>query len=436
MFSGQISLFTEIMNEKLTRYLYVRKTRLMIIVAVAGLLLVPLYAAGETYGLRDRQGNFVPKVTVTIKSKEVLIKKVDPQEKFKSFSIALNPNNRNLIRNVGLIELEWIDSSNQPSKPILFTGPLYNPNTRIFQDSITKSLGLRLIDKTTNRSLFGDKPLSDLFTLSIDDQPLVSSESVAEKSKTVNMGTGRDVSLNIDKSVIVFNENNFKKGEILNVDNRSGLDQVLGVELPEKGLLYFQIIRKPEQTKIPRENWDKFNVAADSGIFIVLIPEPTANEYARLDGKEITIKVYQGNRVRDINKIPIKIAADLRPSEQTSSSPTDTPTLEQTSRTAGVNQSRAETTEPPPPVRTTSSGPRAEARTSVWIWIIQIFNLVLLLGLAGFGMFFMLPKIQVLQDRLAKAEMFIHGSREAIREELEQIKGEIIQQCERDASGK
>jgi hypothetical protein len=51
-------------------------------------------------------------------------------------------------------------------------------------------------------------------------------------------------------------------------------------------------------------------------------------------------------------------------------------------------------------------------------------------------MFFMLPKIQVLQDRLAKAEMFIHGSREAIREELEQIKGEIIQQCERDASGK
>ncbi len=424
------------MNEKPIRYLYGLKTHLVILLAVFGLFLVPLSAAGETYGLRDAQGNFVPKVTVTIKNKEVLIKKVDPQERFKSFSLTLNPNNRNLIRNVGLIELEWIDSNNQPTKPVRFAGPLYNPETRVFQDSIIKSLGFKLVDKTTTRSLFGDKPVSDFFTMTLDDQPLVSSESVAEKSRTVNMGTGRDVSLNIDKSVIVFNENNFKKGEILNVDNRSGLDQVLGVELPEKGLLYFQIIRKPEQTKIPRENWDKFNVSADSGIFIVLIPEPTANEYARLDGKEITIKVYQGGRVRDVNKIPIKIAADLHPAQQTSSAPMDTTAREQTSRPAAVTQSRGDSTEPPPPARTSSSGPRAEARTSVWIWIIQIFNLVLLVGLAGFGMFFMLPKIQVLQDRLAKAEMFIHGSREAIRDELEQIKGEIIQQCERDASGK
>jgi hypothetical protein len=49
--------------------------------------------------------------------------------------------------------------------------------------------------------------------------------------------------------------------------------------------------------------------------------------------------------------------------------------------------------------------------------------------LAGYGIFFMLPKIQVLEDRLAKSEMFIHGSREAIREELDEIKREILQQC-------
>jgi hypothetical protein len=57
----------------------------------------------------------------------------------------------------------------------------------------------------------------------------------------------------------------------------------------------------------------------------------------------------------------------------------------------------------------------------------------LLIGLAGYGIFFILPKVQVLEDRLAKNEMFIHGTREAIREELDQIKEEILRQCQQDA---
>jgi hypothetical protein len=63
------------------------------------------------------------------------------------------------------------------------------------------------------------------------------------------------------------------------------------------------------------------------------------------------------------------------------------------------------------------------------VWIFQFFNLVLLAALAGYAIFFLLPKIQVLEDRLAKNEMFLHGSREAIREELEEIKAEILGQC-------
>ena len=113
----------------------------------------------------------------------------------------------------------------------------------------------------------------------VDDQLLVSSETVAERDRTVQLGAGRDISLNIDKNLIVFNENNYKQGQILDVDNRSGLDQVLGVEPPKKGLLYCQVVRKPEQTKIPRENWDKFTVPADSGIAIVLIPEREPKQY-------------------------------------------------------------------------------------------------------------------------------------------------------------
>jgi len=68
----------------------------------------------------------------------------------------------------------------------------------------------------------------------------------------------------------------------------------------------------------------------------------------------------------------------------------------------------------------------------MWIWIIQAVNLVFLAGLAVYGIFFILPKLQVLEDRLAKNEIFIHGSREAIREELDQIKQEILKQCQAD----
>jgi hypothetical protein len=415
-----------------------RNVILMLILFALGAVLFPGIAVCETYGIKE-QGNFVPKVSINVGNKDVVIKKIDPHDKFKSFSITLNPKNRNLVRNVGLIDLEWIDANNQPGKPIKFAGERYNPKTQAFQDSLIKSIGLKLIDKT-NKDLFGEKPASDLFMIHVDDQLLVSSEAAAERDRTVQLGAGRDVSLNIDKNAIVFNENNFKKGEILNVDNRSGLDQVLGVELPEKGLLYYQVIRKPEQNKIPRENWDRFTVAADSGIFIVLIPEPDPNQYLQLEGKEITIKVYQGNKIRETRKVPIKIASDLRSMSKPSTSPSEPPASEEVARRPAPTSPNLEAPETSTPsARPATAVPseasrRTESRTSIWLWALQIFNLVLLLGVAAFGFFFMLPKIQVLQDRLAKAEMFLHGSREAIREELDQLKGEILQQCEKDSS--
>jgi len=68
----------------------------------------------------------------------------------------------------------------------------------------------------------------------------------------------------------------------------------------------------------------------------------------------------------------------------------------------------------------------------MWLWILQIANLALLVAIGSYGIFFILPRIQVLEDRLSKNEMFLHGSREAIRDELEQIKKEILQQCLRE----
>jgi hypothetical protein len=398
---------------------------LLSIVVLLASFLIPDAVLCQTFGIKDPQGNFVPKVTVTLK-KEVVIKKTDANEKFTSFSLTLNKKNANLINNVAQLNVQW-EAAGKFGKPIPFTGPRYDPNTRVFSDQWTKSTGLKIIDNS-KLNLFGGKSAPDLFTIQIDDQVLVSSEAAVEKDRTVQLGAGRDVSINVEKNSILFNESNLKKGEILDVDNRSGFDQILGVELPEKGLLYSQIVKKPEQARIPRESWERFTMASDSGIFIVLIPEPDPTALAQLDGKEIIIKVYQGNRIRETRKVPIKVAPDLKqggvdlrtgPSEEE-----ETPSSRVTTGPRPAPGPRTQ-----PAAAPVESGKRQDRGTGPWIWLLQIVNLVLLVAIGSYGIFFMLPRIQVLEDRLSKNEMFLHGSREAIRDELEQIKKEILQQC-------
>ena len=411
--------------------------RLLLLVFL-GAVLFPAEAACETLGIKDPKGNFVPKVTVTVGNKEVEIKKTDPQASFTSISLALK--NHKLIQNVTLLDIQWVNVNNEPGKPLPFAGPLYNRGTKVFQAPMTKSLSLKLLDKT-KVNLFAGKSVADLFAMSVGDQSLISSDAVPEKERTVQLGTGRDVSINVDKASITFDENNLMKGEWLNVDIRSGSDQVLGVELPEKELVYSQIVRKPEQKPIPREDWNRFTLASDSGIGILLFPEPNPAQLSQLDGKEIIIKVFQGNKIRETRKIPIRTSPDLRAPGKESGQRGESIRGEETSGPSKSEVGPPRKAEPveasAPPARREAASPADTAQTNrqwggLWLWIIQIFNFVLLAGLAVYAIFFMLPKIQVLEDRLAKNEMFIHGSREAIREELDQIKAEILRQCQKD----
>jgi hypothetical protein len=231
-------------------------------------------------------------------------------------------------------------------------------------------------------------------------------------------------------------------GEMINVDNRSGYNQTLGVSIPVKGLLFFQIVRKPEQSKVPKESWERFTVDADSGVFIVLIPEPDPAQLAALNGKEITIKVWDGNKVRETRRIPITVSSDLslpqrEPVGQIAGKSMRRQVEEPHPAESSLSQISRTADQDLPPARQ-GGAPEQKAANSgyrlggLWLWAIQIFNLALLLSLGAYGIFFMLPKIQVLEDRLAKNEMFIHGSREAIREELEEIKEEILRQCRRE----
>jgi hypothetical protein len=398
-------------------------------------LLFPVPAQCETYGLKDPSGKFQPKITIDVGGKEIIIKKTNLQDKFRSVSLTLNQKNSVLIRNVGLLNVEWINANGKPGKAMPFAGTRYDPSTRRFEDSMGKSVELRILDKG-NRSIFAGKTVADLFEIRIDDQPLFSSESVVEKDRTVQMGTGRDVSINLDKSSIVFNENNLKKGEILNVDNRSGMNQILGVELPDRGLLYYQVIRKPEQTKIPRDTWKRFTVGSDSGIFIVVIPEPDAAHLAMLDGKDIVIKIFQGNSVRETLKVPIKISSDLRGTSGDGTARSEIAEPQPVQRSGGPKESlsakKPEVTDTPSnfgrqsPVTPPVTQAKASESGDLRIWLVQIVNLGLLISLGVYGIFFLLPKIQVLQDRLARNEMFIHSSREAIREEMDRVKEEIL----------
>lgn len=391
-------------------------------------LLITDSALCETYGVKDGAGNFTPKLNVVVEKKEVIIKKVDPQEKFRFFSLKLNPSNRTLIKNVALLQVEWIAPGNRISRPVPFAGPMYDRNTNVFQESMIKSIGVRIVDKSTH-NLFAGKKLGDLFAVRVDNQLAVSAESAHEKERTVRMDEGRDVSINVDRNTVMFTENNLKRGEIINVENRAGREQTLGVDIPKQGFVLGQIRRKLEQSKIPREEWKRFTVPAEQGIFIVLIPEPDPLLLSQLNGQEIVIRVYQGNEVRETRRIPIEISSDLLGQAPERLTAPAEPARTQENR---VVTPRPNTEVTPKPVRTENSSKRSEARYGLWLWVIQIANLILIIFLAVYTIFFMLPKVQVLEDRVAKSEMFLHGSREAIREELDQIKREIVQQCQQN----
>lgn len=412
-----------------------------VIIAIIGacFAFVPDFSFATVYGVKDK-GVFTPKVSVEVGKKEILINKIEPHAKFKSFALIINRKNPALIRNVNQINVEWLASDNRPTKPSPFVGPTYDPNKLKFEESVTRSVGLKLVDKSA-RNLFAGKQFSDLFSMFLDQQPLVPQEGSGEPDSPVKLGVGRDISINIDKTSISFNESNIKKGEIINIDNRSGLDQSLGIQIPEKDLLYTQIVRKPEQTKVPREIWEKFTVSADSGIFVVLIPDPDASRLSGLNGKEVVVKIYQGDKVRESIRIPIKTTAEsagISSDAGALSSGVVEQDIKTSAKTTGSSASR--TTEP---TRASASSEKSAtardleskgAGSFTGIWILQILNLIGLIALALYAAFFVLPRVQVLESRISKNEMFLHGAREAIREELDKTKEEILRECGSDSS--
>ncbi|MDQ1240261.1 MAG: hypothetical protein QG577_2447 [Thermodesulfobacteriota bacterium] len=407
------------------------KRLLVALVALPVVLLVAQdHVFAEIYGIKDTSGNFQPRLNITIGNKEVVIKKVNPQDRFSSFAIVLNPKNAALVRNVGMLNMEWVNIAGKAGKEVQFAGPRYDPTTRRFEDAMGKSVELRILDKS-NKNLFSGKSLSDLFEIRIDDQLLVSPESVLERDRPVQLGQGRDVSLNLDKQNIVFNESNFKKGEILNIDNRSGIPQVVGIELPEKGLLYYQVIKKPEQTKVPRDSWKKFTISPDSGVFVVMIPEPDPVQLTQVNGKDVIVRVYQGTSVKDTLKVPIRVSSDLVSAPLEVGGKSDFTGAQPQQKLSGTGQRAPENLEAASlPARQAGDAKSQTVKgalgTDAKIWILGLANLALIVALAGYVIFFMLPRIQVLQDRISKSEIFIHNSRESIREEIDEIKQDVL----------
>ncbi|MEW6529588.1 MAG: hypothetical protein AB1473_02055 [Thermodesulfobacteriota bacterium] len=410
-------------------------SRLLILLCLC-LLAYPAAGWSETYGIKDASGKFVPKVTVTVEDKEVVIKKVNPQEKFGNIEVRLNAKNQTLVRNVPLLHVQWIQPGDKPNKAMPLSGGKYDATEKVFKDSMGKSIALKILDQTT-RNLFKGKDPADLFTISIDNKPLVSSEDFQERERTVQLGAGRDVSIKVNKSSLLFTEENYKKGEIVDVDNRTGRDQTLGITVPKTGLSYSGVVRRPDQTKVPPDQWNRFSLASDAGISIVLIPE--VKELAALDGKEVSIKTYDRDQVRDTINIPVKVSSELRRVAETRMAEGETAndkeavsaTGTDTTATTGEGTQVSKKDQPPKTDTRTRAKPEAVS-VSLWLWIIPILSIGLLVVVGGYAIFFMLPRIQVLEDRLSKSEMFIHGSREAIREELDEIRKEILQQCRQD----
>ncbi len=394
----------------------------------------------ETYGVQGPNGEFVPKIIVNVTDREVRIKKVEPLEKFRSISITLNRRNRPLVRNVALLKVRWVDTSGRLGRALPFAGPHYNPDTAAFQDSMTKSRALRIIDTTERGDLFAGRDLADLFTISIEGRVVTPAAPAPPDEPAIRINGDQDTGVKVDKESITFTEENYKKGEIINVANRTATTQTFGVSLPEQGLLYRQIIRKPEQTKVLRESWDRFPVEPDAEVSIVLIPEPDPELVERLDGREITVTVWDGSTPADRITIPIRVSPAVLGGTSAEIPGPDEPGPSATGTAEPAPLTRDDTTGPLTrqpatapanrPAETAGSGRGA----SPVLWGLQILTLALVLIHLAYGVFFTLPRLQVLEDRLSKNEMFIHGSREAIREELDEIKEEILEQCRTEST--
>ncbi len=177
------------MSQKKRQMWYGQVTRgLLLALVLLGSPLFPHLGLCETYGIKDADGNFAPKLNVGVEKKEVVIKKTNPRDKFRFFTLKLNPGNRNLLRNVALLQVEWIGPDNRISKPVPFAGPMYDRNTNVFQESMIKSIGVRIVDKSSH-NLFAGKKLADLFSIRIDHQPVISAESVKRKRTYRSIGS-------------------------------------------------------------------------------------------------------------------------------------------------------------------------------------------------------------------------------------------------------
>ena len=117
-----------------------------------------------------------------------------------------------------------------------------------------------------------------------------------ERGHTLPSRASMDSSITVDKTSILFDEGNIAKGEVINLDNESGFDCTVGIELPQKGLLYSSVVRKPEQVKGHAQELGNVSVPTNSGIFIIITPDSDPAQIEMLDGEEIVIKIYEANR--------------------------------------------------------------------------------------------------------------------------------------------
>ncbi len=421
------------------------KSRSRIFVTLLGILIFALYGqckAETRFGYEDSTGAFVPKVTVELDKKNIKIEKVKPTEKFRSIEIRINPRNSDLRDNKSLLQIVWINQAGEVGRPIPFTDPRrYVHDNIAFRDTMTKSKALKIIDES-NKALFRNQEFRDLFLLFVNNKELTPEEEGSESGAGVSLPEPQEKRIIVDSNSIEFNTiSSLKRGITINIDNPTGFHQIIGLEFPDSKLFYMRKVHwRPEQTEVPEADWDNISIPPNSGLFIVVIPEPRPLALSQLHGAEIALKVYDGTQIAELIRIPISISRELRMPDSNDSGEINGGS-DQGVGFIPPDQGDVQTTEPEPvenpdpaPNETPNAAHAQGIGLTAWAAIIVAVTVSIFVGL--YVVFFVLPKIQALEDRLAKNEMFLHGSREAIREELEITKEEILKQCLSESSEK
>jgi hypothetical protein len=144
----------------------------LVFVVVPGLALSSTASPGEPIGTVDDNGNFLPKVTVMRLGADILVKKLDPDERFDSLRIRFLSPNAEHPEAFERVYIRWEKGPEKWGKDWVLRGHRgFNEGEAVFTAAWGESLAFRLTDRSETQ-FFANRPWDKVISIWLDGDPV------------------------------------------------------------------------------------------------------------------------------------------------------------------------------------------------------------------------------------------------------------------------